>query len=502
MRIHERPRCVAVSGRSAAAMRITAALLLFVVFVPSPLEASIPVFPFPFSIMAVPGAVPVAPGKTLSQAAGLDPWAIYYFRKTSHDLTGFKFQTDGFWITAASTARLAPDGLHVAYDTDRGVTVVDLVGERVGEFPEGSRFRWNHDGSKLAVLNLAYPGARPERLTVWNLRTEEKDVIASEALDLEWGPRDTLFLSKGGDVSVYDMKNRRFTHSRHRGVSVSPDSRYALQRDPSGHGPYRVFHSRSGRDLTTCTLDALGAVTVDLEGPAFWVQNNDLGRVLCVSRTGTWTADQGHASYWGGRVGIIDVQTSELLLTVPGIGIGPSADGRSVWVYDGWDLTLVPLDPPIQRVVQDRVRSSEPRPEDQKFRLWPSPPPAPSEVTLRVKWRELRWGAKDIPWQERLVIVHDGDFVPTPLSVRGPGDCREAVRVTRINGSNAIEMTVTPPHYSVSVPGFEGRSLAQFEVGEAPVILTSRYGFEVQISVVPQLKRGLRREPRSGSISR
>lgn len=462
-------------------MRTLAALILLSILAPSRLVAAIPVFPFPFSITVVPGHVPVAPGKTLAQAEGLDSQAIYYFKKTTHDFDGFKFQTDGVGISAATGAALAPDGLHIAYDSDSGVKVVDLLGTQVAQFPGGSKFRWNHSGSKLAILpNNSEPGPKRTegQLVVWTVKTGAQETYDSNALDLEWGAGDSFFLSRGDTVSVCDLKKNRIGPSLHRGVAVSPNSRYALLRDPSSRGGYVVRHSRSGRNLTSCTFGALGSVSMDMDGSAFWVRGAEPGRILCVSRSGWWSDRPNQPATWGARTGIVDVMTSELLFAVPGIAIGPSADGRSVWVYDGYDLTLVPLD--VQIEVAERKRSRD---------LY-AVNSAADEVRLLVRWQEWHMFGK-AEWKERFVTVQEGDFIPTPYgSDSGPwASCDDAIRVIRIKRSNVIEVLVNPAHHWVTLPGSKGRTLDRFEITRAPVSLklsgVSDGGYEMLVSVVP-----------------
>jgi len=396
---------------------------------------------------------------------------------TSHKLGGFRFDARGLATSAVTEAVLSPSGGHIAYTTDSGVTLVDPVGKPIAEFPLGSKPRWNLDGSMLAVLiGKDDPGPDPVsgRLLVYNTKTRVRSSYRSNALDLEWGTGDSLFLARGDAVSVCDLKKSRVGPSSHRGVAVSPNGRYALLRDPSSRGGYVVRHSRSGRDLTSCTFGALGPVTMDMDGAAFWVRGTGSGRILCVSRSGWWPDRPNQPATWGARTGVVDVLTSELLFAVPGIAVGPSADGRSVWVYDGYDLTLVPLD--LQIAMAERSRIG---------------PGSADEVKLRVRWKEWgKWG-KEPEWSERIVTVQEGDFIQTPWDLKSGSlaRCHDPVRVLRIKRSNAIDVLVDPARHWVTLPGSKGRSLDRFEITRAPVSLklsgVSDYGYEMQVSVVP-----------------
>jgi hypothetical protein len=47
-----------------------------------------------------------------------------------------------------------------------------------------------------------------------------------------------------------------------------------------------------------------------------------------------WKQSNG-TSMWACRTGVVDVLTSELLVAWPGMSVGASASGQSVWVFDG-----------------------------------------------------------------------------------------------------------------------------------------------------------------------
>jgi hypothetical protein len=357
-------------------------------------------------------------------------------------------------------ALLSPTGKHAAVATERGVSLIDIPeGVVLRTLPGAIRLSWNAAGTMLALLvpERETPGATHATVALWTPEAglRRLDIVAT---DLAWGTADSLFIATGDKVECWLGPDRPLVRTGHHGVRVSPDGLYSIRRGGPGGFPWVLVHDRSGTESSACVVNALGKVRADLEIEPFWVRSPALGHVLCVSRTGVWSPPDSGQAEWDWKTGIVDVMTGELLFAMNGALLGPSADGRSAWVYDGAWLRHVKLEDYIAVSVR---RSGLHRP------AVITNEPIHIRVALSTGGK---WGSSSTVVHE--VDVQEGDPIPLWPFAGTYLRCAGLIRVSRVVAGDRIELTLDPGRYAVRLPGDHDRSRGRFVVGRAPVTIT------------------------------
>ena len=418
-----------------------------------------PTIPPPGSIALIPGRTMVARGLTLAQRQHLDPDRILIFRSSTNTFRGNPLPpVPGTPLLCA----LSPDGRRVAVASDIAVSIIDIEKFAiVRSFPPASVLSWSRDGKRLAMLSQ---GGGPEtdpagKVTVWSERVSKTIDPGLDGYDLAYGSGDSLFVETKRGIECLTPGEGPAVRTMHHGAIVSPDGRYSVRRRPAGSLPFSLVHDRSGIDFARCALAAVGAVTVEVEGSPFWVTASSGAHYLCLSRIGAWTLPDTAGTVWQSRTALVDAMTSELIYAVPGIAVGPSADGRSMWVYDGADLHPVDVD----QIIRDSERSA---------RGWRRNDDPDARVHVRVTLRSSsRWSSP--PDEPKIVYDLDleaGDLLPLWRSW-GTIACGDQIRVFRVIDRDKIEIGLDARALRVQLPGDRFRAVARFVLGRAPVTI-------------------------------
>jgi hypothetical protein len=432
-----------------------------------------PTIPPSGSIALIPGRVMIARGLTLAEQQHLEPDRMLIFRSSTNTFRGNPLPpVPGTPLLCA----LSPDGRRVAVASDIAVSIIDIEKFAIVQsLPPASVLSWSRDGKRLAMLSQA--GKRgvdaSGKVTVWSAKDSKTNEPGLDGYDLAYGSGDSLFVETKRGIECLTPDGGTAVRTKHHGALVSPDGRYSLRRAAAGSAPFSIVHDRSGIDFVGCALAAIGTVSVELDGSPFWVSGSSGGHYLCLSRIGTWSLPDTAGTVWQSRTALVDATTSELIFAVPGIAVGPSADGRAIWVYDGADLHPVTVD--------QIIRNSERR--DRKT-LTNNDPDARVHVRAVVR-SSSRWNlptgainrdkAPAGPSTENPKDVHEldveaGDQFPF-WSYSGTNECGGQIRVSRVFDRNQIEIYLNPKLYRVRLPGEPSRSLARFVLGRAPVTI-------------------------------
>jgi hypothetical protein len=197
----------------------------------------------------------------------------------------------------------------------------------------------------------------------------------------------------------------------------------------------------------------------------FWVPA--AGHFLVVSMCGQWRQADG-STEWAWRTGIVDVLTCELAVAWPGMALGPSADGESVWVTDGDAVLRYSL---RERTIFSRVASGRPD--------W-----AHSFDEIHLLARTRSWGkyGQRADTVEKTMTLRIGDILPRLF----PSD--PIIILVDVVGAHRGVFRMASGGYPVTLPGDRPRNLDFFEVGRAPVALNelmSDGGYVVELSTLP-----------------
>jgi hypothetical protein len=366
------------------------------------------------------------------------------------------------------TASLSPNGKWIAYVAREGVVVADLAGRTIGVEEHAVGCRWSPDGGSLALLmgKSTSRGDAAAGIGTWDLRKKSRRYHRGDVDRISWGAEDTLYYGLGGGFWAIHTGGGWPSKTRHHGIEVSPDGLYSMDRPGPHWSGVRIVHDRSGVDLSEPTFTALGSFTPKHTADPFWVK--DAGHLLCVSVCGLWPQPDSTPE-WACRTGLVDVLTSELLVAWPGMSLGPSADGQSVWITDGHAVTPRKLG---ERTRASRVASG-----------WPYWNRGPDEVHVRTSMQTWgKYGGKAGPPVVNFLTLKVGDFIPR----RYPAEPR--IVLTDLQGARRATFRVNKAAFMVTLPGEQPRSLDSFEVGQDPVILSSNMtdgGYTIELSLVP-----------------
>ena len=390
--------------------------------------------------------------KVLADRCDLDPRTIYLLEGGWRAVPPRPVLRD----ERALDATLSPRGDLIAYGTGDEVLVVNLDGEIVSVWVGAHAHRWAIRDDRLALLYPGRSGAPADSFVIWDPRLGVSDTYLLPADDIGWGPGDSLFVRNGDDVASVDLRTGSVRGSRHVGVDVSNDGLLSLQR--GREIAWWLFLDEGPMHLTPLTGPMLGDVRMTQGGPAFWIRTPGDHHLLCISHCGDWLVENGKRQ-WGCHTGIVDVLTREVVARAPGYLLGPSADGRGAWIYDGWDVFPLRLTP------------------DQEGRSRRS-------VNLRITTRH--WNPMRLEEPRSYVrTVREGDLIP--IASERWSDLDNALRLVRVGEGRA---TLTLPLGWVLNPRVRhGPAPELFEVTDEPVQLQTgsgeKEGTTVTVSVAP-----------------
>ena len=386
------------------------------------------------AIVVVPGLVRIS-GKPVQ--VGVLPLA-----RNAPYLVSYRASRTGHELPAPEPgdilgATLSLDARWVAYTSGTGVAVCDLTGRVIHKELGATSCAWNPHGRTLAALGG--DGIRIWRLGTKTERTEEPAEVAY------WGTRDTLFFLREGSTWALDVRRGRISVTSHHGPIVSPDGLYSVDHLVRYWPRFRITHDRTSTDLSLSALAPLGPCAPQHFDEPFWVQGSD--HLLCISICGDWRQGDG-SMRWGCRTGVVDVMTSELVADWPGNILGVSADGKSVWITDGFDMSPHVL--PQRALSASKV--SRPR----------------VAKSVRVRVSTMLWSSR-IP-EPRLVEEHVldmevGDIVP----LRYPGE--GTITLVGIPRAGRAAFRISN-RFDIAAPGRPFGRGDSFEVGSEPVRLS------------------------------
>ena len=374
-------------------------------------------------------------------------------------------------IHVLRSAVLSPDGRRVAYVAKEGVIVADLSGHELGREDHAVGARWSHSGDVLALL--LGPPERPwqlDGLAIWDLK--KSTILYHDYVDrVDWGANDSVYFGRStGEYWATHWAGAGPERTSHHGIHVSPDGLYSWDRPGPHWSGIRIFHDRSNVDLAGPIFSNLGKFIPRHAADPFWVSGS--GHLLCISGCGEMTKPNTPAE-WVCRTAIVDVLTCETVMSWPGMALGPSGDGRSVWISDGEVIKPKRLDlawPPTADVHAPRGKGG------------------PEEVQLHTS--ERSWGSWVVPGS-RPNPPMEGDFRMRIGDIL-PRHYTPSMRVTLIDilGPGRAVFAISQPGFAVTLPGGDGpRDLNFFELGPAPVhiqvlgILDA--GYSIDLSLAP-----------------
>jgi len=368
-------------------------------------------------------------------------------------------------------ATLSPDGKLIAYVASEGVVVADRSGHKLGVEENARGFRWSPDGASLALL-MGKSASRPDAaagLGIWDLKRKAKRYHRRDVYRISWGANDTLYYGLGGGYWSIQPGNRSPSRTWHHGIEVSPDGLYSLDRVRGYWSGYRIVHDRTGVDVSSPTFAALGSFTLKHTAEPFWIKGS--AHLLCVSVCGLWpNAD---STRWECRTGVVDVLKSKLLAWWSGMSLGPSADGKSVWITDGYAVM-----PWIFHGFSTGV------PSMQDVIVGSAAGRHPDEIRVRASTRE--WTSRNLSNERNAVarsyVLRAGDSISSPYETGPPITLVEilssGLAVFRVD---TRAYSVTSPHNRQPEPGF-------YEVGKAGIVINTNSkdgGYITEVSVVP-----------------
>ena len=231
-----------------------------------------------------------------------------------------------------------------------GVAVCDTLGRSLALFPGAQSFSWSPDGAQLAVLYprmKAVGGARRHGLALWNRATRKTRSFALFPSRAGWAGADSLLLQYADRVDVLDMRSGKGAPTGHLGTVVSPDGLFSIR--PGGFGRETQIHQdEAGASLVERLFDPFHRRGLAQIRAAFWVRVPGADRLLCLS-----ACDDIYAPEPQCVTEIVDIGSMEVIASVPGEALGPSANERGVTVLrrDLKSLLLLDLQPLVKEWV-------------------------------------------------------------------------------------------------------------------------------------------------------
>jgi hypothetical protein len=353
-------------------------------------------------------------------------------------------------------AALSPSGKRIAYVSREGVVVADRSGRTIGVQKDAVGFRWSPDGESLALL-MGKSASRPDAaagLGVWDLRTKETRYHRRGVDQISWGARDTVYYGLDREYWAIQPGSRGPSRTGHHGIDVSPDGLYSVDRVPGYWCGYQIVHDRTGVDVSPAAFASLGSFTIKHTAEPFWIAG--AGHLLCLSVCGIWPSAD--STRWECRTAVVDVLSSELLAWWNGMALGPSADGKSVWVTDGYDVT-----PWRFKVPPRRVESTG------------------DEIRVKASTREWSSRGGERLVGEKLYALRAGDSVPAP-SRKSP-----ALTLVEIAGPNRAVFRIDRG-YRVTTPFNHQPRPGLYEVGSKGIVVAEDSfdaGYIIQLSLLP-----------------
>jgi hypothetical protein len=310
------------------------------------------------------------------------------------------------------------------------VLVSDSKGAVVARFDQKGSFQWSRDGRCLAMTGWASTSPPSRELLVWDRRKGIAATLHVQPDDFAWTASKDLMLRTGGRVLRFDWRKGDTTATSFQAVDVSPDGAYSMD-GISHQGGLHVYDERSGEKITYCSWGAARSVARDPAADPFWIDQRHADHILCVSLCDTRIPGiEGHRAY-GCGIATLDLETMELIQTIPGKLVGPTADRNSVVVLRGDSLAIVPL----SMSKSDSSRAGMPRrnPSVAKIRAvveqWSSKiwvPNAPATDTVGVYVLKVREGTWLPVWSGFAVY------------------CNRGMRVSRVLDDGSVEIEYGP----------------------------------------------------------
>ena len=361
-----------------------------------------------------------------------------------------------------------------------GVRVVASDTSQVGWFAGCHSPCWSGNGSRLAMIesHFASDGRRePAGVRVVD-RAGRSKPYPLQAQRIAWGIGDTLYLEFEDRVEALDVARGKSWRTAYAGCEVSADGEFSFRYGER----FRALGLRrraGGVELTPCVLPAVG---VDPYEPRvlspFWLRSATRKHLLCFSVVTVATGDtvkqangqiaimdpaRSPPGQRGVRTVVLDPETFEVMLDLPGKVVAPTNDHRSLVMLLGDTLS--------------RARLPE----------WPPAPARPPLGKVRVQIYEWGGGGLGGP-STRLVTdstltVAAGDWLPGPRS----SSCAERIRAAGMQPDSLLELLVPAGMFVNHDEPDAGPHAARLLLGATPMRLRTASvdgGYDVVLSRV------------------
>ena len=329
----------------------------------------------------------------------------------------------GYW---ASEAALNRTGDLIAItcvtgDSERrpSVLVADTSGAIVETFSGKARFRWNRDGTRLALIG--------KDVTIWDRRKGVTSKILIGADDESWSASGILMLRSHDRVLAFDPRSGDTTSTRHMAVDLSPDGRYSID-GVHYYAGTRVFDDRMQANITSCGWGEVSGLAGNLSADPFWSLAPDEPHHLWVNRCDSRFLGLEEGKLAGCDMALIDVDRMELVDAIEGKLLGRTADGRCAVVLRGSKFIVISLEPRTRRQPIANARTAARR---KKAVL--------QAVVLQwSSWRFSRQPAKDDTVGVYRVDAEEGGWLPEwPRSGQG---CGRGMKVRKVSDTGSVEI--------------------------------------------------------------
>ncbi len=411
-------------------------------------------------------------GRTVKKL-GLELKALYVLRDRPHRLSTIPYGDS--W--GVGRADISPTGDAVAYgmfgvgNRDSGqVIVADTAGRIIATFPRAVSFRWNGDGTLLAVGyshedvrtgydDLGERRAQGDSVVIWRRSDRRSRSYRLTPMTMEWGGRDTLYLGYPGRVDALDSRTGKVAPTSHHWAAVSPDAEYSLLRDEVQSSGFRCIEETTGLQVSGCLLQGIGfhvSSTDNYLSEPFWIRTPGAEHLLCVSACqGYW----GTAGQTSCRSAILNPRTLEVVQSFSGKVVAQANDGRSLVVLRGDSLSFLDVNPTEKRPKHGPAVSVKVEVQEWGGEPYYPPPPSPPKRTWTYE-------------------VSEGDWLPSHTY---EGSCDKVFQVKQVLGRDSVLVSVPAKAFT------DGRTTAI--ITRTPITLRTASmdaGYDVSLSVVPR----------------
>ena len=328
----------------------------------------------------------------------------------------------GYWPSEAALNRtgdlIAIAGRTNDSDQRTAVFVADTSGAIVETFADKVRFRWDRDGTRLALIG--------KDVAVWDRWKGVTSRLSISADDEAWTASGSLMLRSHDRVVQFDPRSGDTTSTNHMAVDVSPDGRYSLDGTHWDAGP-RVFDDVVRANITKCAWGEVRDLAGGLSGDPFWSPDPNKPHHLWVNKCDSRLLGIEEGKLSGCEFTLIDVDRMEQVDAIEGKLLGRTPDGRSIVVLRGNAFSIVSLEPRIGE--QPKAKTYTARGASARIQ---------AVVLEWSSWRLSRTPSKSDTVGVYTVDVRESEWLPD-WSGSNPG-CGRGMKVRQISNAGSVEI--------------------------------------------------------------